>query len=33
VAWPEPEPLWFNGPRHIGYRWKAGVIARMTNAL
>jgi hypothetical protein len=29
VAWPEPEPLWSNGPRHIGYRGKALVIARM----
>ena len=33
VAWPEPEPLWSNGPRHIGYRWKALVIAKMINAL
>jgi hypothetical protein len=33
VAWPEPEPLWSNGPRHIGYRQKALVIARMINAL
>jgi hypothetical protein len=33
VAWPEPEPLWSNGPRHIGYPWKALVIARMINAL
>jgi hypothetical protein len=33
VAWPEPEPLWSNGPRHIGYRRKALVIARMINAL
>jgi hypothetical protein len=33
VAWPEPEPRWSNGPRHIGYRWKALVIARMINAL
>jgi hypothetical protein len=28
VAWPEPKPLWSNGPRHIGYRWKALVIVR-----
>ncbi len=33
VAWPVPEPLWSNGPRHIGYRRKALVIARMINAL
>ncbi len=33
VAWPEPEPLWSNEPRHIGYRRKALVIARMINAL
>jgi hypothetical protein len=33
VVWPEPEPLWSNGPRHIGYCWKALVIARMINAL
>ncbi len=33
VGWPEPEPLWSNGPRHIGYRRKALVIARMINAL
>ncbi len=33
VAWPEPEPLWSNGPRHIGYRRKALVIARMINTL
>ncbi len=33
VAWPEPKPLWSNGPRHIGYRRKALVIARMINAL
>jgi hypothetical protein len=33
VAWPEPEPLWSNGPRHIGYRRKALVIAKMINAL
>jgi hypothetical protein len=33
VAWQEPEPLWSNGPRHIGYRRKALVIARMINAL
>jgi hypothetical protein len=33
VAWPEPEPLWSNQPRHIGYRRKALVIARMINAL
>ncbi len=26
VAWPEPKPLMSNGPRHIGYRWKAHVI-------
>ncbi len=32
VAWPEPEPLWSNGPQHIGYRRKALVIARMINA-
>ncbi len=32
-AQPEPKPLWSNGPRHIGYRWKALVIARMINAL
>jgi hypothetical protein len=29
VAWPEPEPLLSNGPRHIGYRRKAHVIVRM----
>jgi hypothetical protein len=29
VAWPEPEPLWSNGPRHIGYCWEALVIASM----
>ncbi len=28
VAWPEPEPLLSNGPRHIGYRRKAHVIVR-----
>ncbi len=33
VAWPEPEPLWSNGPRHIGYHRKALVIARMINSL
>jgi hypothetical protein len=33
VAWPEPEPLWSNGPRHIGYRRKAFVIVRMINPL
>ncbi len=33
MAWPEPEPLWSNGPRHIGYRRKAPVVARMINAL
>jgi hypothetical protein len=33
VAWLEPKPLWSNGPRHIGYRQKALVIARMINAL
>ncbi len=33
VAWPEPKPLWSNGPRHIGYHQKALVIARMINAL
>jgi hypothetical protein len=33
VAWLEPEPLWSNGPRHIGYRRKALVIARMINTL
>jgi hypothetical protein len=33
VAWLEPEPLWSNGPQHIGYRQKALVIARMINAL
>ncbi len=33
VAWLEPEPIWSNGPRHIGYRRKAPVIARMINAL
>ncbi len=32
VAWPEPKPLWSNGPRHIGYRRKALVIVRMINA-
>ncbi len=31
VAWPEPKPLWSNGPRHIGHRRKALVIARMIN--
>ncbi len=29
VWWPEPEPLWSNGPRHIGYCRKALVIVRM----
>jgi hypothetical protein len=33
VAWPEPKPLWSNGPRHVGYRRKALVISRMFNAL
>ncbi len=33
VAWPEPKPLWFNGPRHIGYHQKAPVIARMIDTL
>ncbi len=33
VAWRVPEPLWSNGPRHIGYCRKALVIARMINAL
>jgi hypothetical protein len=33
VAWPEPEPLWSNGPRHIGYCRKALLIARTINAL
>jgi hypothetical protein len=33
VAWPEPKPLWSNGPRHIGYCRKALVIARMINPL
>jgi hypothetical protein len=33
VAWPEPEPLWSDGPRHIGYLRKALVIARMINTL
>jgi hypothetical protein len=33
VAWLEPEPIWSNGPRHIGYCRKALVIARMINAL
>ncbi len=33
VAWPEPEPLWSNGPLHIGYCWKALVIARIINTL
>ncbi len=44
VAWPEPKlwhgwspnhygRLWSNGPRHIGYRLKALVIARMINSL
>jgi hypothetical protein len=33
VVWPEPKPLWSNGPRHIEYRQKALVIARMINAL
>jgi hypothetical protein len=28
--WPEPEPLLSNGPRHIGYRRKAGVTAETT---
>jgi hypothetical protein len=28
VLWPEPEPLWSNGPRHIGYCRKALVIVR-----
>ena len=29
VVWPEPKPMLSNGPRHIGYCQKAGVIARM----
>jgi hypothetical protein len=29
VVWPEPKPLWSNGPRHIGYHQKALVIVRM----
>ena len=33
VAWPEPEPLWSDEPKHIGYRWKALVIATMINSL
>ncbi len=33
MAWPEPEPLWSSGPRHIGYPRKDLVIARMINAL
>jgi hypothetical protein len=33
VAWPESKSLWSNGPRHIGHRQKALVIARMINAL
>ena len=33
VAWPEPEPVWSNGPWHIGYRQKALVIVRMFNSL
>ncbi len=33
VSCPEPKPLWFNGPRHIGYCRKTLVIARMINAL
>jgi hypothetical protein len=33
VAWPEPEPLWSNGPQHIGHCRKTLVIARMINAL
>jgi hypothetical protein len=28
VLCPEPEPLWSNGPRHIGYRRKALDIVR-----
>jgi hypothetical protein len=28
VAWLEPEPLWSNGPRHIGHCRKAHVIVR-----
>ncbi len=28
VAWPEPEPLLSNGPRHVEYRRKAHVIVR-----
>jgi hypothetical protein len=31
VAWPEPKPLWSNGPRHIGHHRKALVIARTIN--
>jgi hypothetical protein len=33
VAWPEPEPLWSNGPRHIGYCQKALVIVRTSLTL
>jgi hypothetical protein len=33
VAWPEPKPVWSNGPQHVGYRRNALVIARMINAL
>jgi hypothetical protein len=33
VAWPEPKPLWSNGPRHIGYCRKALVIARTIDRL
>jgi hypothetical protein len=33
VVWLEPEPLWSNGPQHIGYHWKALVTARMIIAL
>ncbi len=28
VWWPQPKPLWSNGPRHIGYCRKALVIVR-----
>jgi hypothetical protein len=33
VAWREPEPLWSNEPRHIGYHQKALVIVKMIKAL
>jgi hypothetical protein len=29
VWWPEPKPLWSNGPPHFGYCQKALVIVRM----